>query len=64
MYFDKKLRETIAEKFFDMGNLSWISLTIGFLFTNIKEKWLLFSIGILLGIGFYILGILIRGGKE
>jgi len=64
MYFDKKLRETIAEKSFDMGNLSWISLTIGFLFTNIKEKWLLFSIGILLGIGFYILGILIRGGKE
>ena len=64
MYFDKKLRETIAEKSFDMGNLSWISLTIGSLFTNIKEKWLLFSIGILLGIGFYILGILIRGGKE
>jgi len=47
-----------------MGNLSWISLTIGSLFKNIKEKWLLFSIGILLGIGFYILGILIRGGKE
>lgn len=63
MYIDRELRNTISGKFFDMGNFSWLGISFVSLFSSIKHKWLLFIIGIIVGIGFYVLGILIKARR-
>jgi len=66
MYIDEELRNTISGKFFDMGNFSWLGISFVSLFSKIKYKWILLIIGIVIGVGFYLLGILIRakGGRK